>query len=229
MANLPCRDQVSLPAGQVDGSRPRNARIRTWAQHSETRKWTAEKNAAYRGLLDQNEERTRRSDRTPTFPVGCQATGLYRKLRNRPMAISSGCQRATRRAPFGQGERPARRQPGEVGPILRSGWSRQGSSPPALGLRVAAPRHLDLEREPGEGRYPDRQRPELEVLLQECVGMQRCGHRAGRSVAADRFAARAGFSSRWTDPCWCAAWPVRRVQDPPSSPPPAKVNVPDSV
>jgi hypothetical protein len=79
----------------------------------------------------------------------------------------------TRRAPFGQGERPARRQPGEVGPILRSGWSRQGSSPPALGLRVAAPRHLDLEREPGEGRYPDRQRPELEVLLQERVNIQR--------------------------------------------------------
>src|SRR5271157_4860040 len=94
MANLPCRDQVSLPAGQVDGSRPRNARIRTWAQHSETRKWTAEKNAAYRGLLDQNEERTRRSDRTPTFPVGYQARGLYRKPRNRPKAISSGRQPA---------------------------------------------------------------------------------------------------------------------------------------
>src|SRR5271157_1349955 len=64
--------------------------MRTWAQHSETRKWTAEKNAAYRGLLDQNEERSRRSDRTPTFPVGCQATGLYRKPWDRPMAISSG-------------------------------------------------------------------------------------------------------------------------------------------
>ena len=136
-----------LPAGSIDHD-PASTRTRTRAQHSETRKWTAEKNTADRSI-----------DSIKT------------------------------RSGFEEVTRPRR--------------------------SLSAARRANFTENPEIGQWQ---------FLQ--------GHRATggvsarRSLAADLVAARVGASSRWTNPRWCAAWPVRRVLDPPSSHPRANFTVP---